>query len=141
MTCVRGSSRYSEKEILDSLSKNVRTLEGEIKSTKEDLDNCKKHKIDVENENNRIKNETKKIKLENEKLRDQSNKHKIERNRLNAQIRQFTLDNQKLKGLINSGKGFAREFVEKTKIKTTLDQSFKIALVREFNLYSYRNIV
>ena len=105
ITCVRGSSLYSEKEILDSLSKNVRTLEGEIKSTKEDLDNCKKHKIDVENENNRIKNETKKIKLENEKLRDQLNKHKIERNRLNAQIRQFTLDNQKLKGLINSGKG------------------------------------
>ena len=105
ITCVRGSSLYSEKEILDSLSKNVRTLEGEIKSTKEDLDNCKKHKIDVENENNRIKNETKRIKLENEKLRDQSNKHKIERNRLNAQIRQFTLDNQKLKGLINSGKG------------------------------------
>ena len=48
---------------------------------------------------------------------------------------------QKLKGLIISGKGIAKDFVESTKIKTTLDQSFKIALVREFNLYSYRNIV
>merc|ERR1712126_762707 len=79
---VRKSSLYTEKEILDTLSKNVRTLEDE-------MDTYKKRKNDAENEMDKVEKETKKMKLENEKMNDKFNKKTIENNKLNGEIKQL----------------------------------------------------
>jgi len=130
---VRKSSLYTEKEILDTLSKNVKTLEDEI-------DICKKRQNDAENEMDKVEKETKKIKLENEDLNDKFNKKTIENNKLNGEIKQLKQDYKKLKDKVNIGKGVAIDFINYTMDKTTLSLSFRNSVRNEFMHYPQKYI-
>merc|ERR1712126_173230 len=130
---VRKSSLYSEKEILDTLSKNVKTLEDEI-------DICRKRQNDLEKEMDKVEKETKKIKLENENLNDKFNKKTIENNKLNGQIKQLRQDCQKLKDQVNTGKGVAIDFINHTMDDTTLSLSFRNSVRKEFINYPQKYI-